>query len=400
MMAYSRIHLLALLISVCQVRAGMRRGWRDNDRGHRGMGLGWDNGGGYRGYPKQNYDVKKAKSPTPRCLFRPTWVQIVVIGSDGEPCSNAVISLRDSKEMNKLISDENGVAKAVVWGCEISFLARCKDKEPEFKSVSFENNLSGKERIEVLLKPRCNFVIFLEWSYHRASHADDGSVAHYQYQAYTENADPAIETGSGLIAADLAPLCIHWEPAIDSGKTTLNLEIVPNTAADPTILHITRQEMDFAVVNFPPVITDNYKFLICFNIWDRDGDDSNDAIRIHELELYDSTGEVTTFDVHDDGNCFWFNDPLPDKDEDYLFAAIFRGQANGDPIDGNAYILDCNGKSKTVETPGVTYVSGKLWPFACFCSAAKTIKDVEVINAMGYEASGDITDSSTCDDIC
>ena len=70
-------------------------------------------------------------------------------------------------------------------------------------------------------------------------------------------------------------------------------------------------------------------------MWDRDGANENADIEIEDdLKLYDSDGEVTmSFNLHDDGNCYWFTEPLRNANEDYLLTVRFTNEANNDKID-------------------------------------------------------------------
>ena len=74
-------------------------------------------------------------------------------------------------------------------------------------------------------------------------------------------------------------------------------------------------------VNIPPLVKDNYCYLVCFNIWRR-GYAYSGLYYISNPKVVSSDGydDVT---LHSDGNCIWFDDL--DKDKDYMIATQLDG---------------------------------------------------------------------------
>eukprot|EP00088_Acartia_fossae_P008377 TRINITY_DN13_c0_g1_i4.p1 TRINITY_DN13_c0_g1~~TRINITY_DN13_c0_g1_i4.p1 ORF type:complete len:399 (-),score=37.90 TRINITY_DN13_c0_g1_i4:39-1235(-) len=388
------IFLVVALVSMHLAEGSRRR--------RRGYYNDYKRGG--MGYPKRSNYGLDLRKVAPRCSYKMTWVRIVVEGPKGGGYPNALISLQDEKQMGKLYTDRNGVAKAAVKGCKISLIVWGKDLQTTYELVSLKHNKSGKETIYVKVKSRCNFLLHLD-------QRNDGPVSendfdedtYIQYQ-YVAKSGGYKEAGNGIaVSGSENPICINWKPFADGEKGSLKVQAVSQSTADTNVLHITKQGDDkIAVLNIPSYIDDSYKFLICINVWAA-GDDDLISIDSGFLNAFNSMGSVDLSNsVDDDGSCAWFKDLDAFADgENTLLTVDFSAydEGDGETLEGNAYIQDCNGKYTTVEVTGdETYTEGFLWPFACICDGAKDIRGVKVLKNQDFSDS--IYDNSLCDDVC
>eukprot|EP00088_Acartia_fossae_P044906 TRINITY_DN4795_c0_g2_i2.p1 TRINITY_DN4795_c0_g2~~TRINITY_DN4795_c0_g2_i2.p1 ORF type:complete len:379 (+),score=44.15 TRINITY_DN4795_c0_g2_i2:41-1177(+) len=347
-------------------------------------------------YPRHNFGIQRSLSATSRCTHKRSLLKIVVVRPSGGPCTNAVVSVQDDIGIKRFRSGDDGTVKTIVVGCDISVIVRGKGLQPTFKSVRLDDCKTGRENVVVKMNKRCNFKVY--FAYNHAESSDVyGEGAHYQYEAVTDDSKYSTTTGAGLAFTYMdEPFCIYWEPNDADEDTSLKMEFKFSSAADPSLIHITRQGDGSAVVNVPPIIEDDYKFLICFNLWI-----DYDQTEIEYFTIYDDSGAVTVDNIlEEDGNCVWLTDVLPYPTKTYLATVTFS-YADSDYVDGNAYILDCHGKHVTVETPDETYHDYDEWGFLCFCPGAENVHGVKVLSASNmYIDSSEYPTSDLCSDAC
>eukprot|EP00088_Acartia_fossae_P071982 TRINITY_DN9_c0_g1_i9.p1 TRINITY_DN9_c0_g1~~TRINITY_DN9_c0_g1_i9.p1 ORF type:complete len:454 (+),score=62.48 TRINITY_DN9_c0_g1_i9:66-1427(+) len=396
-MARGFIFLLALLVFVYEANGG--RGYRGGYRGYKG----------YNRYKNKNSGQKYVTFAKPRCSSKKTWIQIQVVKPNGDGCPSALIDLVDQKNMGKIHTNKKGLAKVIVCGCEISLIVSGENLQPTHKTVSLINNKTGKEKVVVLVQPRCNFLVYFynvqnkmsteivtpgmdekpyyandydedmfDYSFYQPQHTTEkkytfsfkpdkslaldtdtgmvengAAIVSYQFANTDGESNHVKETGSGLAVGDENPVCINWDVESEN-EDTAKLKFIAKFQGTAEInrLKITGKNTNAALA-IPPFVPDDYKFLVCYNTWKQDCA-ADGLVEVLRGFIYDRNGPVMGADLMGllsaNGNCAWFTDLLS---ETYLITVIFDSMSvmNDDVIDGGGFIVDSKGNFKTFETP-------------------------------------------------
>eukprot|EP00088_Acartia_fossae_P071980 TRINITY_DN9_c0_g1_i7.p1 TRINITY_DN9_c0_g1~~TRINITY_DN9_c0_g1_i7.p1 ORF type:complete len:456 (+),score=57.33 TRINITY_DN9_c0_g1_i7:66-1433(+) len=396
-MARGFIFLLALLVFVYEANGG--RGYRGGYRGYKG----------YNRYKNKNSGQKYVTFAKPRCSSKKTWIQIQVVKPNGDGCPSALIDLVDQKNMGKIHTNKKGLAKVIVCGCEISLIVSGENLQPTHKTVSLINNKTGKEKVVVLVQPRCNFLVYFynvqfkmstdmvihgmdekpdyandydedmfDYSFYQPQHTTEkkytfsfkpdkslaldtdtgmvengAAIVSYQFANTDGESNHVKETGSGLAVGDENPVCINWDVESENEDTAkLKFMAKFQGSAEINRLKITGKNTNAALA-IPPFVPDDYKFLVCYNTWNLDcaADGLVEAIRGF---VYNSMGAIDADALMGllsaNGNCAWTTGVLPGT---FLITVNFVSSTVGSSgvIDGGGFIVDSKGNFKTFETP-------------------------------------------------
>merc|ERR1719347_2448826 len=146
------IVLAFIAVSVCDARRGdysYRRGSKYGNRGYgerRGSsynrGSGYSRGSGY-GYSSSSYG-----SPYPRCRHSKTKINLVVLEGDGTPVPHTKIDYVDAStmKMNEKWTNNIGVSRLYVSGCEATLIVYSKKGDPTYHEVDLKDCKSGTKK--------------------------------------------------------------------------------------------------------------------------------------------------------------------------------------------------------------------------------------------------------------
>eukprot|EP00088_Acartia_fossae_P017135 TRINITY_DN196_c0_g1_i1.p1 TRINITY_DN196_c0_g1~~TRINITY_DN196_c0_g1_i1.p1 ORF type:complete len:407 (+),score=44.83 TRINITY_DN196_c0_g1_i1:37-1257(+) len=335
---------------------------------------------------------KKPVRLIPRCTTSKTWVDIVVVGPDGAGCANALVYYVDDSIMRKVHTDYNGKSKVLISGCKISLIVTAKDVQPAYKTHTLYNCKGDTEQIVIQQYTKCNYKVYF---YNINDYYNGGDLVNCVWTSHDGSSSGEKQTGTGVAVAYKSPLCVNWEYVADSDTGSLKVIGTAQSSTEIFLLHVTRQDTAVAV-NIPPLVKDKYCYLVCFNLWQK-GYAYSGLYYISNPQVLSTDGADDVY-LHEDGNCFWFDDL--DKDKDYVIATQFEGK-DGTYLEGNAQVVDSHGRCNTEEIPYASYTAYHWWRVWCICKGNKDAKKLKAVNDGGFDAGNSYyLDPTVCHEIC
>merc|ERR1740131_465919 len=140
------IVLAFIVVSVCDARRGDYSYGRGRKYGNRGYGerrgSSYNRGSGY-GYSSSSYG-----SPYPRCRHSKTKINLVVLEADGTPVPHTKIDYVDAStmKMNEKWTNNIGVSRLYVSGCEATLIVYSKKGDPTYHEVDLKDAKTGTKK--------------------------------------------------------------------------------------------------------------------------------------------------------------------------------------------------------------------------------------------------------------
>merc|ERR1719228_2446127 len=178
------IVLAFIVVSVCDARRGDYRGSKYGNRGYgerRGSsynrGSGYSRGSGY-GYSSSSYG-----SPYPRCRHSKTKINLVVLEGDGTPVPHTKIDYVDAStmKMNEKWTNNIGVSRLYVSGCEATLIVYSKKGDPTYQEVDLKDCKSCTKKVTVVLKNIGNFLVYINPTESYAFDINNGNAPDYKW---------------------------------------------------------------------------------------------------------------------------------------------------------------------------------------------------------------------------
>merc|ERR1719228_383812 len=187
------IVLAFIVVSVCDARRrdySYGRGRKYGNRGYgerrgssynRGSGYsrdsGYSRGSGY-GYSSSSYG-----SPYPRCRHSKTKINLVVLEGDGTPVPHTKIDYVDAStmKMNEKWTNNIGVSRLYVSGCEATLIVYSKKGDPTYHEVDLKDAKTGTKKVTVVLKNIGNFLVYINPTESYAFDINNGNAPDYKW---------------------------------------------------------------------------------------------------------------------------------------------------------------------------------------------------------------------------
>jgi len=392
------IVLAFIVLCICDAR-GRGNYRRREDYGYsssrRKGGYGYSSGR-KRGH---GYSSSRYVSPYPRCRQSRTKIQLVVLEENGTPVPYSKIDYVDATTMNinHRWTNNIGVLRFVVSGCEATLIVYSKKGDPTFHEVDLNDCKTGVQKETVVLRNTANFLVNVVPTEYDpdatpAKHKWNQELVRYIYKSGKTTGEGQAVAGSD----GAAPLAIK----VEDGKD-LHLMLVGQTGTIPAYLELSSVNVGGeATMALPPFLegTKDYGFVVgCNMAVDADTDDYEIIVPY----VYSATRDDATEDpVRVDTN--WDCDPSGDADEycrthhflvgktdwettkDYLvFVRIGKYDLsddlvvqNDDTYKGNCYVTDCNGKVKSAVIPATPFTddvgdgTDAIFQIGCICKGS------------------------------
>merc|ERR1719411_422305 len=167
------IVLAFIVVSVCDARRRDYSYGRGRKYGNRGYGerrgSSYNRGSGYNrdsGYSRGSgygYSSSSYGSPYPRCRHSKTKINLVVLEGDGTPVPHTKIDYVDAStmKMNEKWTNNIGVSRLYVSGCEATLIVYSKKGDPTYQEVDLKDCKSGTKKVTVVLKNIGNFLVYI-----------------------------------------------------------------------------------------------------------------------------------------------------------------------------------------------------------------------------------------------
>jgi len=352
------------------------------------------------------YSSSRYVSPYPRCRQSRTKIQLVVLEENGTPVPYSKIDYVDATTMNinHRWTNNIGVLRFVVSGCEATLIVYSKKGDPTFHEVDLNDCKTGVQKETVVLRNTANFLVNVvptEYDLEDDAHKWNQELVRYIYKSGKTTGEGQAVAGSG----GAAPLAIK----VEDGKD-LHLMLVGQTGTIPAYLELSSVDVGGeATMALPPFLegTKDYGFVVGCNMA---VDDDTDDYEIIVPYVFSATRDPTEVPVRVDTN--WDCDPSRDADEYCRTHHFFVGKTdwettkdylvlvqlgkydlsdnlvvqNGDTYKGNCYVTDCNGKVKSAVIPATSFtddtsdVTKAIFQIGCICKGSmknfKTIASV------------------------
>merc|ERR1719226_90405 len=379
------IVLAFIVLSVCEARDySYGRGSKYGNRGYgerKGYGYRrgseYNRGTGYsRGYSSSSYG-----SPYPRCRHSKTKINLVVLEGDGTPVPHTKIDYVDAStmKMNEKWTNNIGVSRLYVSGCEATLIVYSKKGDPTYQEVDLKDCKSGTKKVTVVLKNIGNFLVYINPTESDAYDITGGDEPMYKWKfehvRYFYQSGSITGEGHAVGGLGAGPLAVR----VEDGKD-LKLMLTGQTGTIPAYLGLSSLDLSKSAettMALPPFSvggTKEFGVVVGCNMADIDvsQDQVGSRPKLFDVFVYyvDRTAASPTVDrlvgfgldwdcdidtASDDDHCYThhFNVSKAEykTDRDYLFIVEFDTWAEN--VDtfyrGNCYAIDCNGKIKSTE---------------------------------------------------
>merc|ERR1712168_89583 len=388
------IVLAFIVLCICDAR-GRGNYRRREDYGYssprRKGGYGYSSGR-KRGH---GYSSSRYVSPYPRCRQSRTKIQLVVLEENGTPVPYSKIDYVDATTMNinHRWTNNIGVLRFVVSGCEATLIVYSKKGDPTFHEVDLNDCRTGVQKETVVLRNTANFLVNVvptEFDVDEDEHKWKHELVRYIYKSGKTTGEGQAVTGSG----GAAPLAIK----VEDGKD-LHLMLVGQTGTIPAYLELSSVDVGGeATMALPPFLegTKDYGFVVGCNM----AVDADTDYEIIVPYLLSVTSGGTDDPVAVDTN--WYCAAGGDADEycrthhffvgktdwettkDYLVFVQFGKYDQSDALldqdgvtyKGNCYVTDCNGKVKSAVIPATPFTdddnadTDAIFQIGCICKGS------------------------------
>merc|ERR1719315_548173 len=359
------IVLAFIVLSVCEARGyGYGSQSRYGKRGYKDR-----KSSGYRGY---GYSSSSYGSPYPRCRHSKTKINLVVLEGDGTPVPHTKIDYVDAStmKMNEKWTNNIGVSRLYVSGCEATLIVYSKKGDPTYREVDLKDAKTGTKKVTVVLKNIGNFLVYINPTEY--NDALDGYKWKFEHVRYFYQSGKITGEGHAVGGLDAGPLAVR----VENGKD-LKVMLTGQTGTIPAYLGLSSLDLTNGIAEatmaLPPFSvggTKEFGVVVGCNMGDIE--ESQDKVdfrpRLSDVFVYyvdrsdadsgvqsvDTKWDCETVDnVDADAYCythhFYVSKEDWKTDRDYLFMVDF--DIGGINIRGNCYAVDCNGKIKSTEIP-------------------------------------------------
>jgi hypothetical protein len=398
----SRLRLLCFIVlafivlCICDVRG------RGNYRRNEGYGYSSSRRKGGYGYSSgrkrgHGYSSSRYVSPYPRCRQSRTKIQLVVLEENGTPVPYSKIDYVDATTMNinQRWTNNIGVLRFVVSGCEATLIVYSKKGDPTFHEVDLNDCKTGVQKETVVLRNTANFLVNVvptEYDLEDDAYKWNQELVRYIYKSGKTTGEGQAVAGSG----GAAPLAIKVEDGQD-----LHLMLVGQTGTIPAYLQLSSVDLDTsaeATMALPPFLegTKEYGFVVGCNV----ADVADSGLRDKIIEAYVFSAVRGTEDDVEAVNTNWDCDNSPGAStycreyhffvgksdwattKDYLVLVRFGLDAGNrvpsyETFKGNCYVTDCNGKVKSAvipatefAEPGMGETTEPIFQIGCICKGS------------------------------
>jgi len=363
------IVLAFIVLCICDAR-GRGNYRRREDYGYsssrRKGGYGYSSGR-KRGH---GYSSSRYVSPYPRCRQSRTKIQLVVLEENGTPVPYSKIDYVDATTMNinHRWTNNIGVLRFVVSGCEATLIVYSKKGDPTFHEVDLNDCKTGVQKETVVLRNTANFLVNVvptEYDLEEDAYKWNQELVRYIYKSGKTTGEGQAVAGSN----GAAPLAIKVEDGQD-----LHLMLVGQTGTIPAYLQLSSVDIDTsaeATMALPPFLkgTKEYGFVVGCNVADVEDDDTDHEIveayvfsvtrgTSDDVETVDTKWDCTVSpaaDTYCRAHHFFVGKTDWETTRDYLVLVRFGEegtfQPSYDTYKGNCYVTDCNGKVKSAVIP-------------------------------------------------
>jgi len=379
------IVLAFIVLCICDAR-GRGNYRRREDYGYsssrRKGGYGYSSGR-KRGH---GYSSSRYVSPYPRCRQSRTKIQLVVLEENGTPVPYSKIDYVDATTMNinHRWTNNIGVLRFVVSGCEATLIVYSKKGDPTFHEVDLNDCKTGVQKETVVLRNTANFLVNVVPTEYDpdatpATHKWNQELVRYIYKSGKTTGEGQAVAGSD----GAAPLAIK----VEDGKD-LHLMLVGQTGTIPSYLELSSVDVGGeARISLPPFLegTKEYGFVVGCNLAVAD-DDTDYAIE--SAHVYSVERGTTVLDNPIDTKLDCSESPAAgtycrtqhflvsktdwETTKDYLVMVKF--ETTDVTYMGNCYVTDCNGKVKSAVIPATPYedegVNEAIFQIGCICKGS------------------------------
>merc|ERR1719447_1436795 len=379
------IVLAFIVLCICDARG--RGNYRREDYGYsssrRKGGYGYSSGR-KRGH---GYSSSRYVSPYPRCRQSRTKIQLVVLEENGTPVPYSKIDYVDATTMNinHRWTNNIGVLRFVVSGCEATLIVYSKKGDPTFHEVDLNDCKTGVQKETVVLRNTANFLVNVVPTEYDpdatpATHKWNQELVRYIYKSGKTTGEGQAVAGSG----GAAPLAIK----VEDGKD-LHLMLVGQTGTIPAHLELSSVNVGGeATMALPPFLegTKDYGFVVGCNMA-VDADTDYEIVDINVLSV--TTGgtddpETLNVDCDDDPNVdtycrthhFFVGKTDWETTRDYVVFVQFGVNQDDVTYKGNCYVTDCNGKVKSAVIPATSFTDDfmesteAIFQIGCICKGS------------------------------
>jgi len=306
-----------------------------------------------------------------------------VLEGDGTPVPHTKIDYVDAStmKMNEKWTNNIGVSRLYVSGCEATLIVYSKKGDPTYQEVDLKDCKSGTKKVTVVLKNIGNFLVYINpteaYAYDQYDRVPGGDSPDYKWKfehvRYIYQSGSITGEGHAVGGIGAGPLAVR----VEDGQG-LKVMLTGQTGTIPAYLQLSNldfsEEIAEATMALPPFSVGGSKqfgVVIGCNMADlAENQDVHDErpwlekVFVFYVDRSSSSPTVTRLDT--DWNCdsedtdleltdhcytHHFNVSKAEykNDRDYLFMVEF------DDKDiyyrGNCYAVDCNGKIKSTEIP-------------------------------------------------
>jgi len=312
-----------------------------------------------------------------------------VLEGDGTPVPHTKIDYVDAStmKMNEKWTNNIGVSRLYVSGCEATLIVYSKKGDPTYQEVDLKDSKSGTKKVTVVLKNIGNFLVYINPTESDAYDitATVPTLAYkwkFEHVRYFYQSGSITGEGHAVGGLGAGPLAVR----VEDGKD-LKLMLTGQTGTIPAYLGLSSLDLSKSAettMALPPFSvggTKEFGVVVGCNMADISMDVSQDQVgsrpKLFDVFVYyvDRTAASPAVDrlvgsgldwdcdidtASPDDHCYThhFNVSKAEykTDRDYLFMVEF--DTEGIKYRGNCYATDCNGKIKSTEIPSsVTYES-------------------------------------------
>lgn len=332
-------------------------------------------------YKSTSKSSNKQVSKVPLCTTGTTSLTVLVkYQINGAVIKDAVIWIKDSKDMKPFHTNGKGNVKVAVTGCSVGITVGTGG-QPVYRHVDLTSCTSREEKVVVEIGKKCDFTVFFS----EKDNSEEYSLCTYMYVS-------GANTGEGV--ADCEPyLCVK------AGETGEKFKMITSSQSGNWYNYGEMIITDARVINIlvPPKVDIQLDLLINLNIFE--DSDEQDTYEWNGVMVWSETAVLDDSALWlEDDYCFGIKDNVL-SDQNYLIVVQFEEAADEENLLGNAALIDGESNVASVVINGETYVADNWWVLGCLCNG-DVDSFVPVNSFISDDAKNGITNSGRCNSLC